>query len=178
MESTTLKIPISSRINPGLKEELEAEAFDLNLTTSLYLEQILLKRNAQTIQDEVLKAEIEELQTTTGALQKKAEFQREQIQDLKKDRSELERQLQQVRAENTKLKASAEKLETELQPLQRLGISGLSQAHEDELNRYFNSLQTKYPDLPRIYLLLASLNRTVTNEKSMWFIHTIDKYFD
>ncbi len=171
-----LKIPVSCRILPDLKEDIEVEAQEAGLTTSLYLEQILQCRHEQAEMDENLEAEAAELRAKVKSLQSATERMKGQLEEVRTEGNKYYQELALSKMENDKLKASIEQLEKETQPLKELGLMGLSPAELSELEGYFSALETKYPSHSRSYLLLATFNRMVKNEKGMFVIHTIDGY--
>lgn len=171
-----LKIPISSRIQPDLKEDLELEAQEAGLTTSLYLEQILQSRHDQAELDEPLEAEAEELRAKVKSLQIAGEKAKQQLEAIREEGNRCYQELSQSKTENDKLKAKIKQLEKEIQPLKALGLMDLSPSELSELEGYFSALEKKYPSHSRSYILLATFNRMVKNEKGMLVIHTIANY--
>ncbi|MCC6725555.1 MAG: hypothetical protein IT258_13690 [Saprospiraceae bacterium] len=171
-----LKIPVSCRILPDLKEDLELEAEEAGLTTSLYLEQILQSRHDQTELDESLEAEAEELRAKVKSLQNAVDRTKQQLEAIREDGNRCYQELGQSKIETDRLKANIKQLEKEIQPLKALGVMDLSPSELSELEGYFSALEKKYPSHSRSYLLLATFNRMVKNEKGMLIIHTIANY--
>jgi predicted nuclease with TOPRIM domain len=171
-----LKIPVSCRILPDLKEDIEVEAQEAGLTTSLYLEQILQSRHEQAELDETLEAEAEELRAKVKSLQIAGEKVKHQLEEIREDGNRCYQELSQSKVENDRLKANIKQLEKEIQPLKTLGFTDLSLSELSELEGYFSALEKKYPSHSRSYILLATFNRMVKNENGMFVIHTIDGY--
>jgi predicted nuclease with TOPRIM domain len=174
MQQKELKIPLSCRVKPGLKEDLEEEAYYDGLTTSLYLEQILQNRNEPAEPSEEMENAAEELRE----LQEYSEDLKLQINNLNAEKAELEKQLSQASDETARLNDRASNLEKEVQPFRNLGIANLTPENLAEIEDYFTTFEGKYPDFPREQLLLAALNQTMKNEKSFFFIHTLQGYFN
>jgi predicted nuclease with TOPRIM domain len=173
MTQKELKIPLSCRVQPDMKEDLEAEAYDAGLTTSMYMEQILQSRHVSAEPGEEMEYVAEDLEE----LQEYAENLEEQIHDLGTEKAALEEKLNQASDESARLKELADGLEREVQPFRSLGISNLRPENLAEIEGYFAALEGKYPEVSRVQLLMAALDRTLKNEKSTLFIHTLQGYF-
>lgn len=170
-----LKIPISCRILPDLKEDIELEAQEAGLTTSLYLEQIIQGRHDLSL-DEEPGVDVEALQAENERLQAELKEVYSKMKEFRLQRNDLRQELDQSRKELGKANSSLEELTELIQPLKSLGLFDLSSSEISELEGYFLELEEKYPSYTTKHLLLAALNRTVKNENGMLVIHTIGNY--
>ncbi len=173
MSHKILKIPISSRVYPELKEALENEAEELGLTTSLYLEDALQNRHFENEKLKEAMSEVEHLKSKLNKMQGYAQGLESKIETLKGKKKDLKVRHKIADDDIYRLNEFAQNLDSKIQPFRDLGISKLAPKNLTELDQYFAILEEKYPDLSRVELLLAALNRTVKNEKAMFIIHTI-----
>lgn len=168
-----LKIPVSSRILPDLKEDLEMEAQEAGLTTSLYLEQILQGRHGLFQDDEV---DVEVLQAENEQLQVELKEAYARQKEFRLQRNDYREELEQVKSELEDANTAKQVLEEKALSLASLGILDLSSFEITELEGYLSQLEAKYPTYSRSYLLMATFNRMVKNEEGMFIIHTIANY--
>lgn len=163
MTTTELKIPVSCRVYPQLKSELEEEAQDEGLTTSMYLEKILNERHdsSEKEEEEVEFNNVYELEVEIEELKVEVEMLQEQVVKLEK--------------ENLKLTSKHEAVELKMRQLKLLPFE---EEELDELESKLEELQELYPDKSFGQLLLASLHAALENEDSIFFIHTPKGYFE
>jgi len=176
MTERILKIPISSRVDPDLKEALENEAEELGVTTSLYLEEALQNRHFENEKYKEAVSKIEYLKAQFIKVQRYSQELESNIQELKDKKKDLKAKHQIADDDTHRLSQEVQNLDSKIQPFRDLGISKLAPENLIELDQYFAILEEKYPDHSRVELLLAALNRTVKNEKGMFVIHTISGY--
>ena len=173
MSHKILKIPISSRVYPDLKESLDNEAEELGLTTSLYLEDALKNRHSENEKLKEAMSEVEQLKSQLNKMQDYVQDLESKIEVLKIKKKDLKVRHEMADDDIDRLNQAVQKLDNKIQLIRDLGISKLAPENLTELDQYFAILEEKYPDLSRVELLLAALNRTVKNEKAMFIIHTI-----
>lgn len=173
MNHKILKIPVSSRVYPELKEALENEAEELGLTTSLYLEDALKNRHFENEKLKEAMSYVERLKSKLNKMQAYAQNLESKIKTLKGKKKDLKVRHEMADDDIYRLNQAVQKLDNKIQPIKDLGISKLAPENLTELDHYFSILEEKYPDLSRVELLVAALNRTVKNEKAMFIIHTI-----
>jgi DNA repair exonuclease SbcCD ATPase subunit len=163
MTATELKIPISCRVYPDLKSEIEEEAQDEGLTTSMYLEKILVNRHG-TQNEEEDDADF----TNVYQYEVENEELKSEVETLTKQIARLEGANKRLSARNLELEAWSEKLD----------IFDLENDELDKLGEMLEKLQKSYPDQSPPQLLLACVHAALKNEDSIFFIHTPSGYFE
>lgn len=163
MTTTELKIPISCRVYPDLKSEIEEEAQDEGLTTSMYLEKILQNRHDAQVEDE-----------------DKADFVN--VYQFEVEIDELKAELESLQEDYIKLEKLNQKLESKNQGLEEstkwLQLIDFDDDETQELENLLKKLKPNYPGKANSQLVLACLHAALKNEDSIFFIHTASGYFE
>lgn len=175
------KIMVGCRMNPDLKELLDAEAAEKDMSLSAYLEALVVNRTHNSVDVEKLKEKIFELESTIS------EFQQQQAKMLDTnnsdffDATEVSKELMEKGIENRMLKQDkAELIEKLRQALRERDVAmkmqGKSIPHWISDNGYkqlielINKLKRHYPNQTYEELLLSSVELVNFNEKKPLFI--------
>lgn len=145
-----LKTNISARVLPELKEQLEMEAAESDMTLSYFLEQTLENRHE-------LADDLDAANETVAKL-------KEQMASLESERGRWEET-----ANSTDLK---------LATFGCFGRDLVDPGTTGELEGYFEQLENIYPGVERLDLLIASLAAALKNEKSVFFTHLISSHLN
>lgn len=161
MTATELKIPISCRVYPDLKSEIEEEAYEEGLTTSMYLEKILQNRHeSQEKEEDVDFVNVYQFEV--------------EIDELKVEVESLQDEVVKLRKLNQKLSAKNEVLEEKTKWLHLLDFD---EDEVKELERMLEKLQPSYPAKANSQMVLACIHAALKNEESILFIYTPSSYF-
>ncbi len=163
MTATELKIPISCRVYPDLKSEIEEEAQDEGLTTSMYLEKILQNRHESQVEDEDETDFVNVYQFEVEIDELKAE-----LESLQEDYIKLEKLNQKLESKNQSLEESTKWLR----------LLDFDENEAQSLENMLEQLQPEYPGKANSQLVLACLHAALKNEDSIFFIHTPSGYFE
>lgn len=163
MATKELKIPVSCRVNPDLKYELEAEAQDEGLTTSKYIERLLQDRHESSAPHEKV-IEIQE-----------DEEMNEMVAEMSEEIFALKRAKRELTEEVESLNKQIEVFE-DVPPLP--AMFDFSEDELEAIEEHLNNLRGQYSDQADKDLILASLQTQVKNEKATFFIHTLKAYFE
>ena len=189
MNHRILKVPMSCRISPELKYELEEEAATAHLTASAYLESILLNRNNLPTDEDVdtekyqqkLEEELYDISikvqhyedNVVPDFEAKIAALNKEIESLKKEKEAEFSNSKQIVDLTEQLEIQAEFAEN----LQEKMWLEFSSEETEKRESYLEKLAEKYPDADAKNLVLASLHAACKNEESLLFTYTPESYF-
>ena len=166
------KATISFRLKPSLKEDLEQEAYQEDMTTSQYVEQVLSNRtDAEELEAlyariEALEAENEALQNTQNALESNDEEQDELREELTRVTTNYEKQ----EAEMEQLAEELETAQTQLEEQQTLVSFDTDEYEAELLHNTMDEVRAYYPELTDMQIITASLRAAIRNENNDFWI--------
>lgn len=171
------KTVLTSRIDPQLKEQLEAEATAKNATLSNHVEQLLFRRSDPSTDVYELKNRLFQLEAENLDLRQKLQqgggVPPPEIAD-------LENQVRLLKRQNLELQQAAQQGFRQREALLRQHVEALphwisADAHRAVL-RLLGDLRKKFPKRDFEHLLLASLATALQNTRSI-FISTLADFF-
>jgi DNA repair exonuclease SbcCD ATPase subunit len=202
--NTNPRVTASCRIPPQLKKALERDAQELELTTSHYLEQLIVSRHDDdsdiTSRDlEVLSNNVSQLKFDNQILENQLEEKdivyvndvaelNQRIKSLKAENEYLTHQnsllrplkekVSDLNSDNAGLTQDIEDLSNKLDILENQFPFQLDASDKEKLKTYLYELSEYYPDAPMNLLLLGSLNTTIRTEKAHFNIPLISKFLN
>jgi hypothetical protein len=177
-----VKEMVGLRINPDLKEVLEAEAKERDLSFSAYLEKLLLNRRSDVADIEHMKARLFELEATVSAQAHQMGLDNSSNQEI--DGNSIE-QLQEEaitkEVENRKLKQEKVELLEQMKRVlaERNAVMGIQQrviphwmnnANYNLMMQMLERFRQKYPQYTLEELLLSSIRLVEYNHSKPLFI--------
>lgn len=175
------KIMVGCRMNPDLKELLDAEAAEKDMSLSAYLEALVVNRTHNSVDVEKLKEKIFELESTISEFQQQQAKMSDNHNSDSFDSTEISKELMEKGIENRMLKQDkAELIEKFRQALRERDVAMKMQGkpipHWISNNGYkllielIIKLKRHYPNQTHEELLLSSVELVNFNEKKPLFI--------
>lgn len=178
---------IGFRMNPDLREVLDIEAKERDMTLSSYLEALIINRAHNSADVDKLKEKVFELEATLAELRQQAAEKVETDNSSTLDAPDSSHQILEKSIENRMLKQQNAELVLKLNQvlkerdvimkMQRKPLPHwMSDDGYDLLIQLLNKLQKQYPKYTHQEVLLSAVGLTKFNEsKPLFIIATLDK---